>query len=380
MIGLLAAVIALAPAYLIRFHILNFPTTLLEVLIVIFLLTTMVRFKVKYLSKIKNLGHLNWAIGLFVLSGIISTLLSPDKSSALGQFKAFIIEPVLVFYSLILIKPNPKQLQIVLRSLFWVAILISTFGIFQHYSFIHLPLRFWGNGPEMERIVSIFEYPNALSLYLAPLLGFFVALWFSDYQLTKNKWVSAAGIGIIGIALLLTFSRGAWIAATVGILFVLFKRFEFKKVILPLIIIAGLSLLLPGVRARLALGLSDPSSSAHFDLLKIGANKITQSPIFGNGLSGFRTTQAEANYPGEILNYPHNIVLNLWLELGLLGLISFAWIIYLAFKRYKKSSNPLVLAAAVYLIIMLVHGLVDVPYFKNDLSLLFWFILSLFFI
>jgi O-antigen ligase len=374
----LAAVIALAPAYLVRFHIYNYPTTLLEVLIVVFLLGTVLRLEIKDFRKLKKLGRINWAIALFVLAGVISVFFSPEKARAIGQLKAYIIEPLLVFYlSLITIK-NRNQTEIVIKSLFWVAVLISTFGIFQHYSFIFLPLRFWGTGAEMARIVSIFEYPNALSLYLAPLLGLFTTLWFYDYPLTKKRWVSAIGLFLIGTALILTFSRGAWIATTIGIMFIVIRRFEFKKVALPIIIAGILLLLLPGIRNRLSLGVSDASSSAHFDLLKIGLNKLIDNPIFGNGLYGFRGTQIEQGYNGEILNYPHNIVMNFWLELGILGLIGFIWIIFLSFRQKKETA--IAIAAGVYLLIMLVHGLVDVPYFKNDLAILFWFAISLIYI
>jgi putative inorganic carbon (hco3(-)) transporter len=380
MIGLLALLLALVPTYLIRFQIAGLPTTLLEVLIVAFLLSVLIRFNLKDLNRIKALGKINWAIGLFVIAGLISTLISPEKTRAFGQLKAFIVEPVLLFYGVIILIRKKEQLIIVLKALFWSTTIISLFGIFQHYSFVFLPIRFWGNGSEMTRIVSVFEYPNALSLYLAPLLGFFAALWFTNYPLTKNRWWSGLGLLLIGWALILTFSRGAWIAASIGILFILIKEFEFKKVILPILIACALLLFLPGVRDRLSLGVSDASSSAHLELLKIGANKALHSPILGNGLYGFRTTQVEANYEGEILNYPHNFVLNFWLELGILGLISFIWIIFLLFKQSYKNNHILTLGALAYIIILLIHGLVDVPYFKNDLAVLFWFIASLIYI
>ncbi len=381
MIWFLAATLALAPTYLIRFKVFGIPTTFLEILIVVFLLSAAINFNAKDFEKIKKLGRINWAIGLFMLAGIISVAVSPQMSSALGQFKAYIIEPILVFYTSVLVLKNKKQLLPVFQMLFWSTVIVSLFGIFQYFSFIHLPIRFWGNGNEVTRIVSIFEYPNALSLFLGPLLGFFSTLWFYNLPLTKNKWISAIGLLITALALLLTFSRGAWIAITIGLLFILSKRFGFKQVVLP-IIIAGLALLMiPGIRNRLGLGLSDPSSSAHFELIKIGVNKIISNPIFGNGLYGFRTTQIEANSQIEILNYPHNIFLNFWLELGLLGLISFIWILILIYRKFvKEKQQPIILAAGVYIMIVLMHGLVDVPYFKNDLSLLFWFIASLFFL
>ncbi|HEX9503827.1 MAG TPA: O-antigen ligase family protein, partial [Patescibacteria group bacterium] len=332
MTSLLAAVLALAPAYLIRFHIAGFPTTLLEVLIVAFLLSVTIRFEVKDFKKIKALGPINWAIGLFVLAAVISVLVSPEKIKALGQLKAFIIEPILVFYAIIVLIKNKNQLLPVVRTLFWAAVVISGLGVFQYYSFIHLPIRFWGNGVEVTRIVSVFEYPNALSLYLGPLLGFFAALWLKDYPLTKTKWTSALGLLLMAAALMLTFSRGAWFATAIGLLFILIQRFKFRKVILPLLLTGLVLIVLPGVRHRLAVSVWDASTAAHLNLLRVGANKILHSPLFGNGLYGFRTTQMQANYSGEILNYPHNIFLNFWLELGILGLISFAWIIFLAYK------------------------------------------------
>ncbi|MBX4191269.1 MAG: O-antigen ligase family protein [Candidatus Doudnabacteria bacterium] len=384
MIGLLAIILALVPSYLIRFHIAGLPTTLLEVLIVAFLfIIVIVQIQNRFsgIKKIKQLGSINYAIILFLTAGVIGTLMSPDKLSALGQFKAYLLEPVLLFYGVILtVKQKEQSLRAPILALFWSAVIISALGIFQHYSFIFLPIRFWGNGEELTRIVSVFEYPNALSLYLAPLLGFFTALWFADYDLTKRRWTGILALAIIGWALILTFSRGAWISAVIGILFILFKEFEFKRVILPILIAGVLLLLLPGVRDRLSLGLSDASSSAHYELLKVGFNKVTHSPIFGNGLAGFRTTQAESGYAGEILNYPHNFLLNFWLELGILGLISFIWIIILAFYKASQNNRELALAVSVYLIIVLIHGLVDVPYFKNDLSVLFWFMLSLLYI
>lgn len=391
MYKLLAIILALVPAYLIRFKILGLPTTLLEVLVVGFLLVAFIPVVSRFIGskkadksadykKIKNLGKINWAIGLFALAGIISTAVSPEPVRALGQLRAFIFEPILLFYAIILSVKDDQNLLPAIRTLFWAAIAISLFGLFQHYSFIFLPIRFWGNGEEMQRIVSIFEYPNALSLYLGPLLGFFSMLWLNNYSLTKNRWVALGGLVVMGVALMLTFSRGAWIATLIGLTVAGILKFGAKKIFVPALAIILLTLFIPSVRERLSLGVSDASSSAHFELLKIGANKVLDNPIFGNGLYGFRATQQEANYAGEILNYPHNFILNFWLELGLLGLVGFGWILYLLFIKIKNQPGIFGLACGIYILIALIHGLVDVPYFKNDLSLLFWFMASLLFL
>ena len=88
--------------------------------------------------------------------------------------------------------------------------------------------------------------------------------------------------------------------------------------------------------------------------------------------------------PVEIYFYPHNIVFNFWSELGFFGLLVFVWLIgkqlFLSFRATLKDKNRerfLILGAGTAMTAIIVHGLVDVPYFKNDLSLIFWTIIAL---
>jgi O-antigen ligase len=85
--------------------------------------------------------------------------------------------------------------------------------------------------------------------------------------------------------------------------------------------------------------------------------------------------------PTEIYMYPHNIFLNFWSELGLLGALLFSWIIakflWQSSTLYLKEKNFLALGLCGAMLVILIHGLVDVPYFKNDLSVLFWILIAL---
>lgn len=90
--------------------------------------------------------------------------------------------------------------------------------------------------------------------------------------------------------------------------------------------------------------------------------------------------------PLEVYMYPHNIILNFWSELGLLGMLAFVWLIaralYLGLKMYYSmvSGDPskwLLIATISALVTTIIHGLVDVPYFKNDLAILFWLLIGL---
>jgi len=89
--------------------------------------------------------------------------------------------------------------------------------------------------------------------------------------------------------------------------------------------------------------------------------------------------------PLEIYLYPHNIFLNFWSELGLAGMLLFLWIIVKYFIISLKSvksikserERALILGLACAMIVIVVHGLVDAPYFKNDLAVLFWVLVGM---
>jgi putative inorganic carbon (hco3(-)) transporter len=375
----LGLILALLPTYLIRLKLLNIPTTLLELMVGIFLLTVLVsQYNPESWKKIKKLGVFNLVIGLFFLGALFSTLLSPEPLRALGQLKAFFIEPILFFYASIIIL-NKKNVLLPLQMLFWSTAIISLFGLVQYWTHLFLPLRFWGYGEEVKRITSIFEYPNALALFLAPLLVFFSVLQAKGFEFAKRYW-SFVGLVLMFAALVLTYSRGALIAVVVGLMLLAQSKTKvtIKKSVLAMAII--LLIVSPLVYNRFKHTFNDASSTERLGLYKVAINKILDEPLVGNGLYGFRGTLEHSTYSGEVLNYPHNIILNFWLETGFLGVFGFVLLIFLCLKRAKQKNSALKYAASLYLLTMFIHGMVDAPYFKNDLSLLFWFILALFFI
>src|SRR5690606_23613524 len=84
----------------------------------------------------------------------------------------------------------------------------------------------------------------------------------------------------------------------------------------------------------------------------------------------------------EVFQYPHSLLLNFWSETGLLGVagfllvvFAFAAVAWLVIRAHPDEWLPPAVIAA--MIALLVHGLVDVPYFKNDLAMLFWIIVGL---
>jgi O-antigen ligase len=369
-------ILAALPAYAIRFDVFSIPTTVLEIMVGIFLLSVLVsHWRWESWQRITSLKRINWVVGFFVAAGIISVFVSPEPARALGQLKAFIFEPVLLFYAAVVVFKSENDFRTPLKLLFWSAAIISVFGLIQYYTHILLPLRFWGYGEEVKRITSVFEYPNALALYLAPLFLFFTSLHTKGWLYKSTVW-PLTGLVAMVTALVLTYSRGAWLAILVGLVVLALQQSKIslkKWGVVGIIVLLAIS---PVITSRVKQTFQDKSSSERISLINAASAKLTKNPIFGNGLFGFRATLENSNYSGEILNYPHNIIFNFWLEMGIIGLLAFLSLLYLAAQYYIGQPSQLSLAACMFMLVMVVHGLVDVPYFKNDLSILFWFMLS----
>ena len=104
--------------------------------------------------------------------------------------------------------------------------------------------------------------------------------------------------------------------------------------------------------------------------------------FFGAGLNGYQSLMAQYHQISwlEIFLYPHNIFLNFWVELGLAGLLLFLVFIYLISRNLKilfLKKHYLAWPLCLTWLVIFIHGLVDVPYFKNDLSVLFFILLAL---
>jgi putative inorganic carbon (hco3(-)) transporter len=201
----------------------------------------------------------------------------------------------------------------------------------------------------------------------------------------------AAALGALGtLCVVLSFSRGGYLAlAAVVVGLALSYRRRWIVLGAGVVVAAGL-MLVSSIRHRVLTELDFTNGSntlvGRFHLWSVALQMLRDHPIFGAGLSGFATVIAPYWNPtnADRFTYPHNIVLNSWTETGVLGVIAFAWILVVGFRSswrgWRASSvawRAVHLGVLLALIAVVVHGLVDVPYWKNDLSLELWALLSL---
>ncbi len=197
---------------------------------------------------------------------------------------------------------------------------------------------------------------------------------------------------IISIAgLLLSASRGAWLALAVALLLwaawaaggripVLQER-RIDRLLIPAVaLLMALIIFHPAlitfVQGFMGAGIN------RLELMRLSALLVRDYPFTGIGLGTYPlvfSTYVLLIHVGFISS-PHNLYIELAAEQGVAGLLVFAVIVFLTFRlawivsgrQASRSSGTLPLAGAVaMLIVLLIHGLVDDPLYARRAALLF---------
>ncbi len=444
-------ILSTLPSYLVRFYFFAIPATLLEGMIWCFVIGSLWKNQVglKFFNiasrralilQKRNLFFIIFVI-FFLFAGLISAFQAPEFHAALGIFKAYIVESILfVLLFLLLLKnngnvssrlPNARVLQILLYTLGITTFIISLYALFQKITGFGIPNAFW-QASETRRVTSVFEYPNALGLYLGPLVvlyfGIFVnqiktvilrhkvskdlmteksarfAHWILRYAQDDKKTAFLSFLVFVFAFLAIFFakSEGAIFGILTGMMIIIFFSFptiKQKKWFLFLGTLGVATLFfVPITREYLIqkVSLNDFSGNIRREMWNETFAFLKTEPFFGAGLSGYqdRIMPFHTNTQDEVFLYPHNFFLNFYVEMGILGLVSVIGLLSLFFIRvtrrifsndlqqctveHSKKMEPLSFVNIFFFAMMveiLVHGMVDAPFFKNDLSIIFLFIL-----
>ena len=369
---------ALTPLYLVRFGIFGIPTTLLEIIILNIIILHV--FKDHHLlheayKKIVHNKKILFPILAILIATIVSIIIAPSPLAALGLARAYIFEPLAIAF-IFFATCKTSDYKVIAASTSYTALAIALGALLQYYGELPFPNPTWAK--EL-RLTSFYPFPNAIGLYLAPLIPLFVwrikettginRLWYSSItfiSITTIFFAQSEGalIALLGTALIAGILHGK-----------ILRRLSISA------IIAGIALIALVTPLQQKIFLQDWSGTVRRLMWNETTTMLTSSPryfFFGAGLSGY----PEAVKPFhkttiEIFQYPHTLVYNLWTELGLLGLLGFLSILALSLHAHFNTYSSTHRALAYSLIIMIIHGLVDVPFFKNDLAILTAFLLVL---
>ncbi|QQR83398.1 O-antigen ligase family protein [Candidatus Peregrinibacteria bacterium] len=399
-------IIALSPllfaAYFWRFSIFGIPTTVLEVF-VYGLLGGWLLLWVIAKRPLRWNATLRWMLGgaLFIVAGaLIGLIASPAtfdlpsgellnaKRVGAGIFKGWVLTPVVYFWVLTQMIDSAKKAERLLKWFVYSAALIVLIG------FIMMA---WGHGFTYDhRFSAFFESANQLALYLVPatlLNAYFVFHEVHDHK--KEQWFDILLLVFLSVGLFLTQSYAAMLAAFGSLtLYGLYYWYTHKRE--SKIISLALAALFFTFALALVSQMNTPkfkqfldfenrsSTTVRLEIYQTSLHLIKEHPFTGIGpglfqanyqtnvenvLNENRPETEEHRYPLEWnMPHAHNIFLGFWLNAGLLGLIGF--LLVLAWS-HRKFTYPLIALWGI-----VAHGLFDMPFWKNDLAMIFWMLMA----
>lgn len=218
------------------------------------------------------------------------------------------------------------------------SVLVSLYGILQYFTGVEGKSEAWLDSEMFssisERVTGTLENPNMLGEYLILIIPIAVGMLIGFEGLRRLPALLC--LGIMGCCLIMTWSRGAWI----GLMFaaVLFLFFWHRRAVWMIFAcVAALPFLQKFVSADLihritSIGDMNDSSTAY----RVYIWRATCNMLADHGLTGIGIGEGawDKLYPQyaylavEAAPHSHNLFLQIWLEMGVLGLIVFFLILF----------------------------------------------------
>ncbi|WCN38485.1 O-antigen ligase family protein [Aneurinibacillus uraniidurans] len=288
-------------------------------------------------SNLKN--HLNLAVFLFWAALLVTALTSVHVVESMQQFLLYFFVSFLL-YLLLVAKINSRDvLYKFLISLFISAALVSIYGVYQYFT-LDFTTAAWvdvSQNPDVKtRVFATFENPNLFVQYLIMVLPFNFALIFYTRSWT-NRILLTILAAIIGVAVILTFSRGGWLALFVGV-GVLATMISRRLLVVGLIAaVIGLNFA-PDVITHRILTIFEPktdsSSAFRFQIWKAAPPMIREFWVTGIGsdLTTFKKVYSDYMMPGVKANHFHNIYIMNFVTGGIMTILLLLYMFYQSFR------------------------------------------------
>jgi len=239
------------------------------------------------------------------------------------------------------------------------------------------------SGETWMRAFGFFPDPHTFSFFAS--LCFFIGLGYFAWE--RNwKWKIMAGAAavLIFLAIIFSFSRGAYFGALAGSLFFLaifLVRLgnAGKMAIIGAVLIFLAAVFFQGtIQSRLAsaFNFKEGSNAERIKNWRQAVEIIKNYPLTGIGLGNY------ASYINPALGerssvYAHNLFLDIAAETGILNGIIFLVLILVTIWRNISTKNILGLGIASSLVYFLVHGIFDTPIWSPQVMVIFFVILAL---
>ena len=388
--------------YLWRFEVLGVPFTMIEALVYV----TFLVFLLRLVMRQEKWRWQKWygAVALILIGATLSLVTVPPEGlrAALGIVKGWLVSPLLFGTMWLVVLRRAENFYRGFNFYLAGAAVLALMALYQVFSGNFITIDGRASGP--------FQSANYLAFYLVPAV-IFALVWLrrrlksSFWQRLKSFFSKAMEhrehvrlfgltllVLILVLALVFTASYAAWIGVLAGLVFYFWTRkpkFTRRHLIAALVGVVILAVIFlsqigtPKFQAFLDFS-EQSSSSVRIEIWRTAGFLLKQSPFLGIGPGQFegqyqlQAVEALGHEPYEATAlHPHNLFLTFWLYTGLIGLAGLIWLLIEAYARIRKrkvNDRQILLISLAILTAILVHGLFDTPFWKNDLAYLWWLV------
>jgi O-antigen ligase len=334
-----------------------------------------------------------WLALIFAAIGVL-WLFVPDiptadlRKVALREFRITVLEPVLFFGLMLRWLRTERDVWRMVGAWLIASALVGREAVEQYL---------FGQATLMEgvgRATSVYPSATALGNYLGRALPLSIVL----AVLLPKEWrlwrIAAAFLSIpIGLGLVVSFARGAWIGVFVALaVAAVIARNKWMLAALGAAMLAGLAAIpfinVDRITSMFNFSTEDNTGVARAKIWTAALRIIADHPVKGIGEDQFLYQDPKYGVPQMrffTTSHPHDFILDFWLRLGLPGLLwilaalsFFFWQSLRLWQRLRGTAlAALALGLMASMIDFVVHGLVDMAYFTMDLALTFWLTIGL---
>ena len=343
----------------------------------------------------RDLLRASLPLGLYVVCAWLSWVGAADRFISLSEL--FIISQTFLLYVYIVgTVRSQDEILACFSTLLWSVILHAGVLIFaaltqQDFSFFVFSTQSHDNigAHETFRSGGLLGSPNHAASYFSLLLAPALSLLCLRPR-WRQQWLAIAALGLGGIALLLTFSRGGWLAASLsllGLCLMAIARGWLSVKVLCLVGLLGLGIGLPFSEQLVLRFFGDDGGSAQsrVPLMKLAFQMVAANPLFGVGANNFSVVMQNymtRDLMSEWIFTVHNKYLLVWAETGTLALIAFVSFLVSTLRRGWRASQrttrlaPLALGIVFAIVGQSTHMFVDIFHSRQQIQLL-WLVAAL---
>jgi O-antigen ligase len=325
--------------------------------------------------------HINLPLLVYLAITAISVAVAQDVS--LSLFEVFLLVEACLVYFYVANNVRTRQDVLFVVSLLLIACLLESMAMIL-IRFNGMPSTLWGAPTHVHietdakegfmRIGGTVGSSNFAAAYLSISLASAASLLFTNLG-RAHKCLAMAVLGLGGVALIFTFSRGGWLALALAVTLICLlawsrRGFSLKTPIAVLLILGMLYLPFQSVISTRLFGDDKGSAESRIPLMKLAFRIIEDNPLLGVGVNNFTVVMDRYLTPEfrhGFLFAVHNKYLLVLSETGVIGLLAFLAFLLDALRKgwqcwalQERLLSPLALGFAAGIAGHMVHMNVDV--------------------